>query len=369
VSAYLRLVDDLKVPPSNILVAGDSAGGGLALSLLMYLRDVGRPLPAGAILLSPWCDLSMSCNSWDTNAEYDVVPVPQPGDALNPVNCYLGEHMERYLTHPYASPLFGDFTGLPPMLIQAGEAEVLRDEITLLAHKAKAAGVQVRHEIYEDAVHVFQAFPFLEATTRAFECIRDFVRGLPQLDSMPTGLAREVDNDHTVIVDGDGTEGRKEDTAAFRNESVASNNPLPADDDVRSWRAEESPWPSPPASDEDDEDNMSTPKTGLLLPHTTSSSGAPIVSASPAPMKVQDYFRNTPDGPRPRNHVRRRTATLSIGSSDSAPRPLVRSSASHADISALCDQWAAEPTHPTTYYRHTPEILKPKARREASFML
>ena len=60
--------------------------------------------------------------------------------------------MERYLTHPYASPLFGDFTGLPPLLIQAGESEVLRDEVTLLAHKATLSGVQVMHELYEDAV-------------------------------------------------------------------------------------------------------------------------------------------------------------------------------------------------------------------------
>lgn len=94
----------------------------------------------------------MSCESWESNAQYDIVPMPQPGDHLNPIACYLGEHMEKYLTHPYASPLFGDFKGLPPLLIQAGEVEVLRDEITLLAHKATLAGVEVRHELYEDMV-------------------------------------------------------------------------------------------------------------------------------------------------------------------------------------------------------------------------
>lgn len=171
VSAYFRLVDDLHVPPENIVVAGDSAGGGLTLALLMYLRDNDYPLPAGAILMSPWVgkfgiaptstptthttlttDLTMSCESWESNAQYDIVPMPQPGDHLNPIACYLGEHMEKYLTHPYASPLFGDFKGLPPLLIQAGEVEVLRDEITLLAHKATLAGVEVRHELYEDMV-------------------------------------------------------------------------------------------------------------------------------------------------------------------------------------------------------------------------
>lgn len=94
----------------------------------------------------------MSCESWESNAAYDIVPMPEPGDHLHPIYCYLGEHMEKYLTHPYASPLFGDFKGLPPMLIQAGEAEVLRDEITLLAHKASLAGVDIRHELYVDMV-------------------------------------------------------------------------------------------------------------------------------------------------------------------------------------------------------------------------
>lgn len=94
----------------------------------------------------------MSCESWESNSRYDVIPIPNPGDHLDPVSAYLGEHMERFLTHPYASPLFGDFKGLPPLLIQSGDAEVLRDEITLLAHKATLAGVNVRHELYEDAV-------------------------------------------------------------------------------------------------------------------------------------------------------------------------------------------------------------------------
>jgi acetyl esterase/lipase len=74
---------------------------------------------------------------------------------MNPIALYLGENMEKYLTHPYASPLFGDMTGLPPLLIQAGDAEVLRDEIALLAHKATLAGVEVKHELYEDAVSPF----------------------------------------------------------------------------------------------------------------------------------------------------------------------------------------------------------------------
>ena len=103
-------------------------------------------------------DLTMSCESWDSNAPYDVVPFPTADNHMNPIALYLGENIEMYLTHPYASPLFGDFKDLPPLLIQAGDAEVLRDEIILLAHKATLAGVQVRQELYEDAVSFLYTF-------------------------------------------------------------------------------------------------------------------------------------------------------------------------------------------------------------------
>lgn len=92
------------------------------------------------------------------------------------MRAYLGDNIDKYLTHPYVSPLFGDMRGLPPLLIQCGDAEVLRDEITLLAHKASMAGVAVRHELYEDCVHVFQAFLFLDASRKALQSARHFVR-------------------------------------------------------------------------------------------------------------------------------------------------------------------------------------------------
>ncbi|EMD42189.1 hypothetical protein CERSUDRAFT_147812 [Gelatoporia subvermispora B] len=281
VSAYFRLIDDLRIPPENILVAGDSAGGGLTLALLMYLRDNDYPLPSGAILMSPWVDLTMSCDSWDSNAPYDIVPRPQPGDHLNPIACYLGEHMEKYLTHPYASPLFGDFRGLPPLLIQAGDAEVLRDEITLLAHKATLAGVGVRHELYEDCVHVFQSIPFLDAAPHAFASCRDFVRNfLPQWQSRSPqelegeteeSMAHEIDTDAARVVSGDGTEsisasvpdqGQESEResehhrpAVGRAQSsleAPSLSPCPSSlgsmDEEPSWAAR---WPSPPSSDEE----------------------------------------------------------------------------------------------------------------------
>lgn len=140
--------------------------------------------------------------------------------------------MERYLTHPYASPLFGDFKGLPPMLIQTGEAEALRDEDTLLAHKATMAGVEVRYELYEDMVcghwvvlgvvltssqvHVFQSIPFLEAVQQAYASCRDFVHNFlpehqartPQVfgPSAEKELEDEIDTEAARVVRGDGTE-------------------------------------------------------------------------------------------------------------------------------------------------------------------
>ncbi|KAJ3807298.1 Alpha/Beta hydrolase protein [Lentinula aff. lateritia] len=213
-SAYMRLVEDLHIPPSSIILAGDSAGGGLTLALLMYLRDNQYELPSAAILMSPWVDLTMSCESWDSNEPYDIIPMPAPDDHLNPVALYLGDNMEQYMTHPYASPLFGDFTGLPPLLIQAGDSEVLRDEITLLAHKASLAGVEVRHELFQDAIHVFQLYPFLDATSRSFSSIRDFVRKLlPQIGSeVPDKLGEqaekvigsEIESERAILVGGDG---------------------------------------------------------------------------------------------------------------------------------------------------------------------
>ncbi|KAK8846560.1 hypothetical protein IAR55_005646 [Kwoniella newhampshirensis] len=175
---YLRLLSaPLSIPPENIIIMGDSAGGGLSLALCMYLRDEGYKLPAGLVLMSPWVDLTMSCGSWDENSDSDVVPRPEVDDHLNPVGCYLGpEGIATYLTHPYASPLFGDLHGLPPMLIQSGDSEVLRDEITLLAHKATLSGVHVTHELYEDMVHVFQQFPFLASSAVAISSIGRWVR-------------------------------------------------------------------------------------------------------------------------------------------------------------------------------------------------
>ena len=209
---YLRLLEaPLSIAPENIIIAGDSAGGGLSLALCMYLRDEGYKLPSGLVLMSPWVDLTMSCGSWDECGDWDVVPRPEADgeytrdmsvpwygakgtDHLNPVGCYLGpKGMATYVTHPYASPLFGDLQGLPPMLIQSGDSEVLRDENTLLAHKATLSGVHVTHELYEDMVHVFQMFTFLPAARTAVNSVGRWVRStLPKIQEESRTIPREL---------------------------------------------------------------------------------------------------------------------------------------------------------------------------------
>lgn len=192
-NAYFRLTDDLHIPPNNVVVAADSAGGGLALALMMYLRDNQYPLPCGAILMSPWVDLTLSCDSWETNKDFDYLPRPGRGNHMNPINAYLGPNIDMYLMHPYVSPLFGEMNGLPPMLIQTGDAERLRDENVLFAHKCALAGVPIRSEIYEDCVHVFQFFLFLEASRKAFQSMRHFMRTV--LDKRPKRQASVVEED------------------------------------------------------------------------------------------------------------------------------------------------------------------------------
>ncbi|CAG8521780.1 9798_t:CDS:2 [Acaulospora morrowiae] len=181
VHSFLYLTDPngLAIQPHNVVVAGDCAGGGLVLAMLYYLRDNGMPLPGGVVLFSPWVDLTMSCASWDQNQSYDFLFNLKENDKIHPVKLYLNPYEERsnLVNHPYVSPLFGDLHDLPPILIQCGDSEVLRDEIYLLAHKASQTGTTfVQHEVYGDMVHVFQLFNYLESSVKAMDSVGSFVR-------------------------------------------------------------------------------------------------------------------------------------------------------------------------------------------------
>jgi hypothetical protein len=115
--------------------------------------------------------------------------------------------MSTYLTHPYASPLFGDLSGLPPMLIQSGDSEVLRDEITLLAHKATLAGVNVTHELYEDMIHVFQMFTWLAPAKAAINSVGRWVRvTLPKIQEELKSRGEDINEDQEEVAGLEATE-------------------------------------------------------------------------------------------------------------------------------------------------------------------
>lgn len=142
--------------PASIAIAGDSAGGGLSLALLLALRDKGEPLPAGAALLSPWTDLAASGWTHVTHARLD--PMLGLDGLLLAARHYLQGAVP---TDPLASPLFGRLEGLPPLAIHVGDREILLDDSLRLAEKARAAGVAVDLKVWHGLPHVFQAASFL----------------------------------------------------------------------------------------------------------------------------------------------------------------------------------------------------------------
>jgi acetyl esterase/lipase len=162
--------------PKRVLVAGDSAGGGLTLALLLKLRDDGLPLPAAAVVMSPWTDLAMTGASLHTNAERDPMLVASEVPRLAAM--YLDGADSR---DPYASPLYADPRGLPPTLIQAGGDEILLDDAVRMAEKMKAAGCEVELQVWPRMPHVFQLLATVmpEAQAAVAEIARFARRVLP----------------------------------------------------------------------------------------------------------------------------------------------------------------------------------------------
>jgi epsilon-lactone hydrolase len=133
-----------------VLVAGDSAGGGLACALLLRIRDEGRRLPNGAILFSPYADLEHTAATIPINAPFDYLPL---GDT-EPNVAYLGDHDPK---DPLASPMYGDYKGIPPLLVFAGGREMILEDATRLVEKARADGVDVSLHVEPDMMHVYPA--------------------------------------------------------------------------------------------------------------------------------------------------------------------------------------------------------------------
>jgi acetyl esterase/lipase len=154
--AFYRALLNSGYPPQRIVVAGESAGGGLTLSLMLALRAAGVPLPAAAALFSPWTDLAATGDSIRTNTGRCAM-FDGPGVAFS-AGYYLGDTDAR---NPLASPLYGDLAGLPPLLIHVGADEVLLDDSTRLAERARAAGVPVELKIWPVVPYAWQLAPHL----------------------------------------------------------------------------------------------------------------------------------------------------------------------------------------------------------------
>jgi len=157
--------------PGRIAVAGDSAGGGLTAATLVAIRDAKLPTPAAGALLSPWVDLEGIGESMTTRAKID--PVVQKEGLVGMAAAYLQDQDART---PLAAPLYADLKGLPPLLIQVGDAETLLDDSKRLEARAKAAGVSTKLEVWPEMIHVWQLFAsFLPEGQQAIEGIGKFV--------------------------------------------------------------------------------------------------------------------------------------------------------------------------------------------------
>jgi len=168
-SAYDYLTIDCGIAPSRIVVAGDSAGGGLALGLVLALRDAGAPLPAALVTFSPWTDLALTGSSLDENTDRCAMFA---GITIRRASVfYVGTSDPR---HPYLSPLYGDYRGMPPMLVHASLDEVLRDDAIRVASRARDAGVPVELRLWRQVPHAWQFFAAV--LPEADESLRDTVR-------------------------------------------------------------------------------------------------------------------------------------------------------------------------------------------------
>ena len=156
--------------PSQIVIAGDSAGGGLTLSTIAALSAAGDPLPACAVCLSPWLDLTLSSQSYLTNAKAD--PLLSKDSLLTYANYYVGEYEKDY---PLISPLFADLKDFCPVLVHVGTDENFLAEAIQFTNKAQTAGANVTLRTWQGLFHVFQMVPFLPETKESLEEIAEFI--------------------------------------------------------------------------------------------------------------------------------------------------------------------------------------------------
>ena len=169
-AAYEALLDN-GTAPSDIAFAGESAGGGLAVATLVNARDHGLPLPAAALVMSPYADLTLAGATLDTKRDADVLMSRE--NLQSRVSDYTSGHDPAL---GLISPIFADLSGLPPLIIQAGTHEVLLDDAVRLARQAATADVEVTLDITPRVPHVFQTFyPILDEAAAALDRAGQFL--------------------------------------------------------------------------------------------------------------------------------------------------------------------------------------------------
>ena len=185
-AAYQWLIGEKHYDADKIVIAGDSAGGGLALALVMYLRDHGMKLPAGVLVMSPWTDLTNSGASYQTNFDRD----PQFGGTTDNMlfhSTYIGDADPK---DPYISPLFGSFEGFPPILFQVGSEEVLLDDTLRAAEMVRKVHGKLRVTVYEGMFHVFQmALRLIPESREAWEEVSRFLEIIYCIERKKEGRA------------------------------------------------------------------------------------------------------------------------------------------------------------------------------------
>ncbi|KAI8871471.1 alpha/beta-hydrolase [Ramicandelaber brevisporus] len=204
VAVFMHLIDPngpYRFEPQNIVVAGDSAGGNLSLATLLYLRDHNLPQFGGGFLISPWMDLNCSSDSWTRNLPYDYLTLPSrdlmwsPSRLYTNPRCESWEEVQELVNHPYVSPIFTPSTrGLPPLLIQFGEVELIRDDIAKFAERVQEEAAKqdegvdgvnalppptkIQSEEYTDGVHVFHFFVELDQAKKAYKSLGEWTRNI-----------------------------------------------------------------------------------------------------------------------------------------------------------------------------------------------
>jgi acetyl esterase/lipase len=171
VAAYRYLVEEQGVPPNEIVIAGDSAGGGLSLSLLLSIREQGLPMPLCACVFSPFTDISFSSPSMKYNRWLD--PMLPTGERMSSLEIYVGD---TPVDHPLVSPVHASYEGFPPILAQVSSTETLLDDTLRAARNARAQDAKFEVEVWHGMPHVFQIIPYLPESRRALRHAVEFIK-------------------------------------------------------------------------------------------------------------------------------------------------------------------------------------------------